>query len=250
MCSDIDVPPNWHEQFFTAPVNAFWEAVVPPEATAADLAFVERHIAVPPPARLLDMPCGAGRHALALAARGYELTGVDLSEDAIARASLAAKGLPARFLRADMRAFLPDAPFDAAICLGNSIGYFGPVGMAALFACLAACVRAGGRLILDSGTCAESLFPLRDGGEIAFDGGTYSSRFAYDAMRSVLKTEALLSIDGKEHELRYSHHVVTSGALVGALAAAGFRTQALYGDTGDARFVPGSARLLLVAERI
>lgn len=249
MQHDFDVPSNWYEQFFTAPVNRFWEAMVPPEATAADLDFVLRHIGAAPPARLLDLPCGAGRHALGMAARGYDVTGVDLSEDAIARASAAAAGLPARFIRGDMREFAADAPFDGALCLGNSIGYFGRDGMTAFFARLTANVRGGGRLILDSYTCAESLFPLQDEREIAFEGGRYSSRFAYDAMRSVLKTEAELVIGDAAHRLRYAHHVVTSGALVGALAQAGFRVEALYGDTGDEPFAPGSPRLLLVATR-
>lgn len=249
MHADIDVPSNWYEHFFTAPVNRFWEAMVPPEATAADLAFVEHHIGVPPPGRVLDVPCGAGRHALGLARLGYRVTGVDLSEDAVARASAAAAGLPARFVRADMRRFPIDERFDAIICLGNSTGYFGPDGMAAFFAGLAAAASAGGRLILDSYVCAESTFPLAREREIAFDGGTYSSRYAYDAMESVLKTEAVLVLDGETHRLRYAHHIVTSGALIHALARAGFRTKALYGDTENRPFAPGSPRLLLVAER-
>jgi cyclopropane fatty-acyl-phospholipid synthase-like methyltransferase len=252
MQDDIDVPSNWYEHFFTAPVNQFWEKMVPPEAIAADLRFIEKHAGAAPPARLLDVPCGAGRHALGLAARGYLVTGVDLSEDAVSRAAAAAgaAGLPARFVRGDMRDFAAGGPFDAIICLGNSIGYFGPDGMAAFFARLAAAARPDGRLILDSHCCAESLFPIPDEREIAFDGGAYRSRFAYDASTSTLKTEAMLTLDGKSHRLRYAHFVVTSGALVRALRDAGFATLGLYGDTDDAPFAPGKPRLLLIAARM
>jgi cyclopropane fatty-acyl-phospholipid synthase-like methyltransferase len=249
MLQDIDVPSNWYEHFFTGPVNRFWATMVPPAATAADLDFVARHLGAVPPARLLDVPCGGGRHALALAAQGYDVTGIDLSEDAIARASAAAGDLPVRFVRADMRDFAVETPFDGALCLGNSIAYFDAEGLAAFLARLAAAVRGGGRLILDSYSCAESLFPLAEEREIAFEGGSYRSRFAYDAMNSTLKTEAALTLEGAVHMLRYAHHVVTSGALVAALAQAGFATEALYGDTGDGPFAPGSPRLLLVAAR-
>src|SRR3954468_8136843 len=248
MHDDFDVPANWYEQFFTPAVNRFWESIVSPEATAADLDFVIRQIG-PPPARVLDVPCGAGRHALGLAARGYDVTGIDLSPDAIARATAAAGDLPARFVRADMRDFPIGARFDAAICMGNSIGYFGPEGMAAFFARLAAALRPGGKLILDSGTCAESLFPLPEGREIAFEGGVYRSRYAYDAMQSLLKTDGALVLDRGTHRLRYAHTVVTSGALVRELVRCGLKTEALYGDVGQGRFAPGSPRLLLVAER-
>jgi cyclopropane fatty-acyl-phospholipid synthase-like methyltransferase len=249
MHHDLDVPSNWYENFFTPAVNRFWEMVVPPEATAADLGFVTRHIGVAPPAHLLDIPCGAGRHALGLAREGYDVTGVDLSADAVARARAAAAGLPVRFVRSDMRDFAAEQPFDGALCLGNSLGYFGAEGMMAFLARLAASLRPGARFVLDSSACAESIFPLQAEREIAFEGGTYRSRYAYDAMASVLKTEAELTLDGEVHTLRYAHHIVTSGALVRRLREAGLTVLALYGDTGDAPYEPGSPRLLLVAER-
>lgn len=250
MHHDFDVPSDWYETFFIAPVNRFWELMVPPEATAADLGFVTRHLGVAPPARLLDMPCGAGRHALALARAGYEVTGVDLSADALARARTAGAGLPARFVRSDMRDFAAEQPFDGALCLGNSLGYFGVEGMAAFLARLAASLRPGARLVLDSATCAESIFPLQAEREIEFEGGAYRSRYAYDAMASVLKTEAELTLDGEVHTLRYAHHIVTSEALVRRLREAGLTVLALYGDTDDARYEPGSPRLVVVAERV
>jgi SAM-dependent methyltransferase len=250
MTDDIDVPSNWYEDFFTAPVNRFWETMVSPEATAADVAFVARQVA-PPPARLLDLACGAGRHALALARLGYEVTGVDLSADAIARAqaAAAAEGLSALFLRADMRAAPVQPGFDAALCLGNSLGYFGDVGLRAFLARLAAGLRPGGRLVLDSYTCAESLLPLVEAREIAFEGGSYSARLDYDVMESVLKTEAILVLDGEPHRLRYAHHVMTSGELVRRLSEAGFATKGLYADPDGAPYAVGSPRLLLVAAR-
>jgi cyclopropane fatty-acyl-phospholipid synthase-like methyltransferase len=246
----FDVPSDWYENFFTAPVNRFWELMVPPEAIAADLGFVTRHIAIAPPARLLDVPCGAGRHALALALAGYDVTGVDLSADAVARARAAAAGLPARFVRSDMRDFAAERRFDGALCLGNSLGYFGAEGMTAFLARLAGSVRPGARLVLDSHACAESIFPLREERQIEFEGGTYRSRYAYDAMASVLKTEAELTLHGEVYTLRYAHHIVTSEALVRRLQEAGLTVLALYGDTDDAPYEPGSPRLLLVAERV
>jgi cyclopropane fatty-acyl-phospholipid synthase-like methyltransferase len=249
MHDDFDVPSDWYETFFTQSVNRFWEMMVPPEATSADIRFVTRHIGVAPPAHLIDMPCGAGRHALGLAREGYGVTGVDLSADAVARAGSAGGGLPVRFVRSDMRDFVAMAPFDGGLCLGNSVGYFGAEGMAAFLARLAASLRRGARLVLDSHTCAESILPLRDESEIAFEGGTYRSRYAYDAMASVLKTEAELRLDGEVHTLRYAHHVVTSGALVRRLGDAGLTVLGLYGDTDDTPYEPGLPRLLLVAER-
>jgi 2-polyprenyl-3-methyl-5-hydroxy-6-metoxy-1,4-benzoquinol methylase len=247
----FDVPSNWYENFFTPAANAFWENMVPAEATMADLAFLQRHLGAPPPARILDMPCGAGRHSLGLAEHGYDVTGVDLSEDAIARASAAAleRGAAAAFVRSDMRGFEAVDPFDAAICLGNSISYFDPADTFSFFRKLAGNLKAGGRLVLDSHCCAESIFPLSGERRIDFDGGSYDARLRYEPARSRLCTAAELRLAGETHALRYAHYIVTAGELVRILAEAGLRTLALYGDTEDVPFETGSPRLLLVAAR-
>jgi SAM-dependent methyltransferase len=248
MDHDFDVPADWYERFFTAPVNRFWETMVPEAATAADVAFVRRHVA-PPPARILDLPCGAGRHALALARIGYQVTGIDCSPDAIRRARVAGKGLAVDFRRGDMRFPDLDERFEAVLCLGNSLSYFPPEEMRAFVAALASRVADGGRLILDTGCCAESLFPLAAEREVAFEGGTYRSAYGYDSRRSLLKTKAELRLGDDVHSLLYAHHVVTSGELVRMVEAAGLRVEGLFGDTEDAPFSPGSPRLLLVASR-
>jgi 2-polyprenyl-3-methyl-5-hydroxy-6-metoxy-1,4-benzoquinol methylase len=246
MDNDFSVPADWYRQFFTAPVNAFWETMVPEAATAADLAFLHRHIPLPP-AHLLDVPCGAGRHALALARAGYRVTGIDLSEDAIDRAQAAGKGLAADFRRGDMRSLDGEDRFDAVLCLGNSLSYFPPEEMRAFIATLAARVADGGRLILDTSCCAESLFPLAGEREVAFEGGTYRSAYCYDARSSLLKTRAELRLGDEVHPLLYAHYVVTAGELVRMVEATGLRVEALHGGTEGEAFAPGMPRLLLVA---
>ena len=244
------VPDDWYETFFTAPVNRFWEMMVSPEATRSDRKSIRRHIGQGPPAGILDVPCGAGRHSLLLAEAGFRMTGIDISADNIARASSAAEtaALPARFRHADMRKFAPSERVDGIICFGNSIGYFGAEGMRDFVASLAGSVRTGGRLVIDTHSCAESIFPLPDERRLQFDGGSYSAELRYDTHPSVLETKAVLRLDEQEHELRYAHHVFTSGELVRSLRAASFRTLGMYGGTEDEPYCVGAPRLLLVAE--
>ncbi len=75
--------------------------------------------------RVLDVGCGPGRHARALASQGIEVVGVDISQRFV---DLAAQDAPpgATFLRADARALAFDAEFDAAISLCQ--GAFGLTG--------------------------------------------------------------------------------------------------------------------------
>ncbi len=66
--------------------------------------------------RLLEPACGSGRLVAELAARGYRLTGLDLSQPSLdyLRRRLARRGLRATLLRGDMADFHLPAPVDAA----------------------------------------------------------------------------------------------------------------------------------------
>src|SRR3972149_4714724 len=77
-------------------------------------------------ARVLDLACGNGRYAVALAARGVKSVGLDLALPYLAdgRHIAAERGAPAAFVRGDMRALPFRGAFDAALCVYTSFGYF------------------------------------------------------------------------------------------------------------------------------
>lgn len=76
--------------------------------------------------RVLELACGTGNHSFPLSELGYDLLATDYSADMIrvAGSKLAGRDLPLRFEQADMRALpVPPEPFDAVLCLFDSIGY-------------------------------------------------------------------------------------------------------------------------------
>ena len=76
---------------------------------------------------MLDVGCGPGRHALALAARDIEVVGVDIAQRFIDIATeRTPAGAPATFRRMDARELTFDHEFDAAVSLCQ--GAFGLVG--------------------------------------------------------------------------------------------------------------------------
>ena len=73
-----------------------------------------------------ELGCGYGRHAIALADLGYEITGLDYSHDFIelAKKEAEVKGVTAKFVQQDMREMAYEAKFDAVINIFSSFGYF------------------------------------------------------------------------------------------------------------------------------
>jgi ubiquinone/menaquinone biosynthesis C-methylase UbiE len=93
----------------------------------SEAAFVDRLLraeATGPSERLLDVASGTGKHALYFANHGWTVHAVDQSADMLRVARERASGAHIRFTQADMRDLaLPEAGFDAVVCLFDSIGY-------------------------------------------------------------------------------------------------------------------------------
>jgi tellurite methyltransferase len=71
-------------------------------------------------ARVLDLGCGDGRHALYLARRGCNVTAIDISEVGVAKLTRVAgtEGLPVRVEVADMREYAIDGDYDLVVAHG------------------------------------------------------------------------------------------------------------------------------------
>ena len=104
-----------------------------------------------PVRRLLEPACGSGRLVAEMAARGYEVTGLDLNAKALAylRKRLARRKLSAAVIQADMAAFGLSQPVDAAVCMVNSFRHLLTEAAARRhLECVAENLRPGGIYIL------------------------------------------------------------------------------------------------------
>lgn len=120
-------------------------------ATTREVEFIEAALRMPNGGRVLDLCCGYGRHTVPLAAKGYELVGLDLSLDmlkaALGRAQ--ANSLAIKFVHGDMRDLNFRDVFDGVYCFDSSFGFFTePENLMVLRGVFDALKR-GGRFVLD-----------------------------------------------------------------------------------------------------
>ena len=105
------------------------------------------NLVAPPPGRLVEFGCGVGWLSLCFAQRGYRVTGVDISPDAIAAACVQRDGRQingAEFLVADYEEFATTEPCDYALFY-DSLHHAEDEGAA--LRCAYRSLRAGGMLI-------------------------------------------------------------------------------------------------------
>jgi 2-polyprenyl-3-methyl-5-hydroxy-6-metoxy-1,4-benzoquinol methylase len=117
------MPRDWFLDYFTPPALDAWQRAQTQDVTLQETAFLESVLLrEQTSARLLDAPCGDGRHAAQLAKLGHRVTGVDIAPDNARRAQLMAAevGAAFEFVLADMRALPEREPFDGAYCWGTA----------------------------------------------------------------------------------------------------------------------------------
>jgi len=114
------------ERFFREAWPQFSQAFESPTDAASDVEWISGLAGLGPGARVLDAPCGFGRHSIEFARRGYRVTGVDFSETELDRARKAAReaGVELALACQDIRDMEFAGEFDLAVNLFSSIGYF------------------------------------------------------------------------------------------------------------------------------
>ena len=111
---------------------------------------------------LLELGCGTGRHAELLAQKGYEVVGLDLSDEMLKMANEKACA-GATFMKGDIRQFSLGSQFDVAIALFHVVSYqVTNEGLLSTFKCVREHLKPGGlfrfRLLVWSGS------PFREAG--------------------------------------------------------------------------------------
>jgi SAM-dependent methyltransferase len=204
------------------------------------------------PCRVLDLACGPGRHAVALAELGCQVTGVDLSAFLLERARQRSReaSVEVEWIRGDMRDFVRPAAFDVALCLFTSLGFFeddedNQKVLDQLFACLA-----------DAGTLVVDVSPKEVLARIFQPTGSreVGERLLVERRRVVsdwsrMSNEWLVIEKDRVRSFRLEHWIYSGRELAWMLGRAGFPTVDLFGSLEGEPYGTEARRLVAVARK-
>jgi SAM-dependent methyltransferase len=241
---------NWFEHFFHGVANDCWRKCITPDQTRAEVDFLERVLGTKQ--RLLDAPCGNGRHALELARRGGRVTGLDLSREFIAEAKATAKSqkLKVKFVRGDMRRLPWKSEFDGAYCMGNSFGYFELPDTMTFLRGLARSLKPGAPFVIETGCVAESLLPQwkeREWFQVQDILFAIENRYLADI--SCLETNCTFVKNGRTESRKFWHHVYTVAEMRRLIGDAGLAVNELCSSYSGQHYRLGSPLLLMVGQK-
>lgn len=203
--------------------------------------------------KVLDLACGPGRHAVALAKRGFTVTAVDrtsfLLEDARARAAQA--NLPVEFVLEDMRRFSRPGTFDLIINIYTSFGYFedeaDDLGVLRL---VRENLKPGGAFVLEMVSkerLARAFHPTTStelpNGDVLFQ----RHEIVDDWTR--IRNHLTLIRAGAARTFEFTHRIYSGQEMKALLASSGLSCVRVYGDLGGGSYDFGAQRLVAVARR-
>jgi len=242
------VKSEWFETFFDRNALDFWSQAIPETHTTKEADFLEKALAVQSGARLLDVPCGHGRHSIQLAERGYRMTGVDLSPDFLSAAKSSRAKVDWR--QADMRHLqFDDASFDGAFCFGNSFGYLDYPSANAFLATLARALKPGARLVIDTPTVAEAMSLFAPKRWHRFGDLIVLSESRYEAEHSRLDIDYTFLRGGNIDTRPMSSYIFAAAEVRRMLESAGFEVVSLHGGVAGEPFKLGSPLVIIAMRR-
>jgi 2-polyprenyl-3-methyl-5-hydroxy-6-metoxy-1,4-benzoquinol methylase len=218
--------------------------------TPREIDAIETLLQLRPPLRILDLPCGQGRHSIELARRGYDVTGVDLSPYllGVARERAIASGVHLRWRSGDMREPIAGQTFDLVLNLFTSFGYFEEEADDwSVIRSAAAMLEPAGRFVLEviNGERIMARFEEREWFTVGQAAVLDQRTLDRSARRMVV--ERTVSTPGETQVNVHAVRLYTGSELVGALRASGFDRVELYGDWTGEPLTPDSLRLIAVA---
>jgi SAM-dependent methyltransferase len=224
--------------------------------TVEQVDFVERVLALKRSARVLDMPCGHGRHAIELAKRGYVMVGVDINSFFLQKAEQKAQQahVSLTLQKKDMREVSFDREFDAALNLFTSIGYFDSdaddEGIFGRFSCS---LKNGGSLLLDFINRDHLVRTFRPCWERELlDGSMLISEPEYDLVLGRCRIRRrIVNKSGAGFQILTNllYRMYTPTELIKMARKSGLRFREAYGDfSGDALTID-SERAILIFEK-
>lgn len=214
---------------------------------------------VRPGSRILDVGCGAGRHARALARRGVRVTGVDLSAELLEEARERSPGTPGSptYIRWDARELPFRAQFEGAISMFTSFGYFEErADDLSLMQSVARALLPGARFVVDYLNESAVRAGLEPVTEVAIGDLEVRMERRIDedgpagpvVLKRVVATHRTTDTIEADYEERV--RLYTADEVDALLAEAGFVPAGeRFGDFERTPFAPNSPRLLRVYQR-
>lgn len=243
---------EWYRTYFNEPYGEVYaDYLLGPEISKEEAHFAALALGLKAHHRVLDCPCGYGRHMDVLTHAVPDVVGIDLDADCLRRGRQWMPGW--RVAQGDMRRLpLGAAAFDAVMNLFNSFGYFTESENRTVLSEFARVLRPRGKVLIDianPGPLIEIVTDMPRTSQQVMD-LRITEDWRYDEAASRLHNETCIELGGRRLHRSYDLRLYSLDELDAMLAEAGLETAAVYGEFDGADYdEEESSRLMVVGRK-
>ena len=210
-------------------------------------------LGLPVGSRILDVPCGQGRHAHLLAEAGYDVDGLDYSAALLSTAKKRGTGKTLRYTRGDMRKMPArwTRRFDAVLNLFTSFGFFThPSDDSQVIREFARVLKPGGLLVWHGGNRdgVMARFLARDWWTAA-DGTLFAQEREFDPLPGILTVHSTWKRKNRSGTRVHKIRLYTATRLIELCADAGLIVEQAFDSFDDRPLRRTSSEMMLVARK-
>lgn len=244
---------DWWATYFDQQYLLEYEPIFQLAQDRREAARLIELLELPSGSRILDVPCGQGRHAHLLAEAGFDVDALDYSEHLLKLARKRGAGDTLRYLQGDMRE-LPGrwtGRFDAVLNLFTSFGFFlDPKDDRRVIAEFARVLKSGGLFVFHGGSRdgVMARFLDRDWWQTE-DGTMVAHERDFDPLSGVLHIRSTFQGPKVKGEREHRIRLYTATRLAELCADAGLIVEQAFDGFHDRPLGRRSTEMLLVARK-
>jgi 2-polyprenyl-3-methyl-5-hydroxy-6-metoxy-1,4-benzoquinol methylase len=244
---------NINDTYFDGHYKQIWKSIIPDELTVKETDFMTQYFKLKPESRVLDLMCGYGRHSLALAEKGIEVTAVDNLPDYIneVRNNAEAENLSVHPVLEDVILYEPEGNFDLTICMGNSLQFFDKADVMQLLKKVSNHLNPNGYFLINTWSIMEIVVKsFREkawsmAGDLKF---LVDSKFLFSPNR--IETEhQIIAPDGTTEVKQSIDYIWSLNEIETMLADCGMKMTEVFSIPGRKKFTLGEPRAYIVAQK-
>jgi SAM-dependent methyltransferase len=203
------------------------------------------------PLRILDVPCGFGRHTNRLAAFGHHMTGVDMYPGflELARRDAEARGVQVDYRQGDMRHLEFEAEFERVMMLFTSFGYFEDEDNFHVLENVARALTPEGLFILDVPNRDMAMKNIHPVNFTEKNGDLMIDRVSFDTLTGRLHNRRIVIRNGVRKDKPFFVRLFNPTELRDWLLLAGMDIAQMYGGYDVSPISEDSRRMIVVAKR-
>lgn len=229
----------------------FYSDVLSQERQQEEVDFLVKYTELDRSKEILDLACGHGRHANALAQLGHKVTGIDITEGFLKLAKKEASKfkVKVKYIQDDMRNINYNQSFDRIYVMYTAIGYFDDEDNEQVFRKIFKALKPGGIFCFDSHNRDTFLTYFQRSSVVERDGNFMLDQRSYDSLTGHCLTKRTIIYKNNKKSFHFTVRFYNPTDILKLFKEVGFSSVTFYENWAGKLLGQDSKRMIIVAKK-